>query len=68
MKCSVVITYYSLLFPFAAPEVVRNEDYHFAADWWGFGTVIYEMLAGTVSDIVARYTDRCIHLSAMYFV
>ncbi|XP_065199155.1 G protein-coupled receptor kinase 6-like isoform X1 [Sycon ciliatum] len=31
---------------YMAPEVVKNEDYTFSADWWGLGAVIYEMMAG----------------------
>ncbi|KAI6656897.1 G protein-coupled receptor kinase 4 [Oopsacas minuta] len=31
---------------YMAPEVLKNESYIFAIDWWGLGCVIYEMIAG----------------------
>lgn len=31
---------------YMAPEVVRNERYAFAPDWWGLGCLIYEMIEG----------------------
>ena len=31
----------------AAPEVIKNKDYGFSADWWGFGCLIYEMTQGS---------------------
>ena len=31
---------------YMAPEVIKNETYMFAIDWWGLGCVIYEMIAG----------------------
>ncbi|XP_061752387.1 serine/threonine-protein kinase N2-like isoform X2 [Nerophis ophidion] len=31
---------------FLAPEVLTDEDYTRAVDWWGMGVLIYEMLVG----------------------
>lgn len=33
---------------FLAPEVLTDDDYTRAVDWWGMGVLIYEMLAGEV--------------------
>eukprot|EP00164_Ancoracysta_twista_P004274 GFYU01005758.1.p1 GENE.GFYU01005758.1~~GFYU01005758.1.p1 ORF type:complete len:466 (-),score=161.18 GFYU01005758.1:888-2285(-) len=31
---------------YLAPELLRGEDHGKAVDWWTFGTIVYEMLAG----------------------
>ncbi|CAF0806974.1 unnamed protein product [Adineta steineri] len=31
---------------YLAPEVIQNRGHHKASDWWAFGVLIYEMLAG----------------------
>ena len=31
---------------YLAPEVLEDNDYGHAVDWWGFGVVLYEMLCG----------------------
>lgn len=31
---------------YQAPEVILNKDYSFGVDWWGIGTLIFEMLTG----------------------
>ncbi|CAF0726915.1 unnamed protein product [Rotaria sp. Silwood1] len=31
---------------YLAPEVIQNRGHHKASDWWAFGILIYEMLAG----------------------
>ena len=33
---------------FLAPEVLTDDDYTRAVDWWGMGVLIYEMLVGEV--------------------
>ena len=35
-----------------APEVVKNERYTFAPDWWGLGCLVYEMIQGKVTNHV----------------
>lgn len=31
-----------------APEVVNRKGHSFAADWWSFGVLMYEMLTGSL--------------------
>ena len=31
---------------YMAPEVVKGEQYSFAADWWSVGVIMYEMITG----------------------
>lgn len=31
---------------YMSPEVVKNERYTFAPDWWGLGCLVYEMIQG----------------------
>lgn len=31
-----------------APEVINRQGHSFAADWWSFGVLMYEMLTGTL--------------------
>lgn len=33
---------------FLAPEVLTDDSYTRAVDWWGMGVLIYEMLVGEV--------------------
>ncbi|XP_031334765.1 ribosomal protein S6 kinase 2 beta isoform X1 [Photinus pyralis] len=33
---------------YMAPEVVNRKGHAFAADWWSFGVLMYEMLTGTL--------------------
>lgn len=32
---------------YMAPEIIKNQPYGCAVDWWSFGVIIFEMLAGT---------------------
>lgn len=36
---------------FLAPEVLTDDTYTRAVDWWGMGVLIYEMLVGEVGGI-----------------
>ncbi|XP_041431229.1 serine/threonine-protein kinase N3-like [Xenopus laevis] len=33
---------------YMAPEIVKEEEYTRAVDWWALGVIVYEMLLGTV--------------------
>lgn len=35
---------------YLAPEILLGEPYTFVVDFWSLGTLLYEMLAGTVSE------------------
>lgn len=37
---------------FLAPEVLTENSYTRAVDWWGFGVLIFEMLVGEVNKII----------------
>jgi len=36
---------------YLAPEVIRGLPYSFEADWWCFGTMLYEMMTGVVCTL-----------------
>ena len=39
-----------------APEVLAHNSYNRAVDWWGLGTVIFEMLVGKASiNLIHKY-------------
>lgn len=38
---------------FLAPEVLTDDDYSRAVDWWGMGVLIYEMLVGEVGSVLS---------------
>lgn len=39
---------------FLAPEVLTETSYTRAVDWWGLGVLIFEMLVGEVSQLMAN--------------
>lgn len=39
---------------FLAPEVLTDDNYTRAVDWWGMGVLIYEMLVGEVGPVAVR--------------
>ena len=42
---------------FLAPEVLTDNSYTRAVDWWGFGVLVFEMLVGEVRIIALFYVD-----------
>lgn len=36
---------------YLAPEVLQGQSYSPAVDWWGLGTVLFEMIYGLVSAV-----------------
>ncbi|KAJ3360679.1 hypothetical protein GGF32_008074 [Allomyces javanicus] len=49
---------------YLAPEILRNEEYSFEVDWWSFGTLVFEMLAGVTpfwADNQHAMYDRILH-------
>lgn len=42
---------------FLAPEVLTDDNYTRAVDWWGMGVLIYEMLVG---EVVNTYSILCV--------
>lgn len=41
-----------------APEVLTDDNYTRAVDWWGMGVLIYEMLVGEVGPSGVFITAR----------
>lgn len=46
---------------FLAPEVLTDDNYTRAVDWWGMGVLIYEMLVG---EVVNMYSLLCVGTSS----
>lgn len=44
---------------FMAPEILMNQRYTRAVDWWAFGVLLYEMLAGQVGYIARLSVVTC---------
>lgn len=40
---------------FMAPEILLEQKYGRAVDWWAFGVLIYEMLLGQVMIYISTY-------------
>ena len=46
---------------FLAPEVLTDDNYTRAVDWWGMGVLIFEMLVGEVGFFFKRiFTFLCL--------
>lgn len=43
---------------FLAPEVLTDDNYTRAVDWWGMGVLIYEMLVGEVGSSCCSSVSR----------
>jgi serum/glucocorticoid-regulated kinase 2 len=44
---------------YLAPEVIQGLPYSYEVDWWSFGTMLYEMLSGIVSDFLKSSLVHC---------
>lgn len=43
---------------YLAPEVILGDSYTYVVDFWSLGTLIYEMLVGTVSLFLIKLIKR----------
>lgn len=50
---------------FLAPEVLTENSYTRAVDWWGFGVLIFEMLVGEVGANFVIYFIELIFVVAV---
>ncbi|XP_059156989.1 protein kinase C iota type-like isoform X2 [Physella acuta] len=54
---------------YAAPEIVFGVDVHFAADWWSYGVIMYQLLTGqlpftgrTLGDLGKAITECSVEI------
>lgn len=53
---------------FLAPEVLTENSYTRAVDWWGFGVLIFEMLVGEVNIIIILILPIFVSISSHHFL
>ncbi len=51
---------------FLAPEVLTDDNYTRAVDWWGMGVLIYEMLVGEVVIQFSVWIVKVVSLPSVF--